>query len=50
MLEELETILGITQVQHALSIMTCTKHGITDTEMIDLLAFDEEFQSSSTYG
>lgn len=50
MLEELETILGTTQVQHALALMTCTKHGISDTEMIDLLAFDEPFQSSSTYG
>lgn len=50
MLEELETILGVTQVQHALAIMTCTKHGITDSEMIDLLAFDETFHNSSTYG
>ncbi|KAJ8964870.1 hypothetical protein NQ314_004552 [Rhamnusium bicolor] len=50
MLEELESILGVTQVQHALAILTCTKHGITDSEMIDLLAFDEHFHSSSTYG
>lgn len=50
MLEELETILGIVQVQHALAILTCTKHGITDSEMIDLLAFDENFHSSTTYG
>ncbi|KAI4468136.1 beta transducin-related protein [Holotrichia oblita] len=49
MLEELETILGVTLVQHALAIMTCTRNGITDSEMIDLLAFDEEFQSSLTY-
>lgn len=50
MLEELEAILGVTQVQHALAIMTCTKHGITDSEIIDLLAFDETFHSSTTYG
>lgn len=50
MLEELETILGVTQVQHALAIMTCTKHGITDSEMIDLLAFDETFHSTTTHG
>lgn len=50
MLEELETILGVTQVQHALAIMTCTKHGITDSEMIDLLAVDETFHSTTTYG
>lgn len=50
MLEELETILGVTQVQHALAIMTETKHGITDSEMIDLLAFDEDFHSSTTHG
>lgn len=50
MLEELEQILGVTQVQHALAIMTCTKHGITDSEMIDLLAFDENFYNTGTYG
>lgn len=50
MLEELEAILGVTQVQHALALMTCTKHGITDSEMIDLLAFDETFHNTTTYG
>lgn len=50
MLEELEKILGVTQVQRALAIMTCTKHGITDSEMIDLLAYDEHFHSTTTYG
>lgn len=50
MLEELETILGVVQVQHALALLTCAKHGITDSEMIDLLAFDENFHSSTTYG
>nr|XP_022901761.1 NACHT and WD repeat domain-containing protein 2 [Onthophagus taurus] len=49
MLEELEAILGVIQVQHALAIITCTKHGITDSEMIDLLAFDENFHSNTTY-
>ncbi|KAJ8971123.1 hypothetical protein NQ317_007672 [Molorchus minor] len=49
MLEELETIIGIAQVQHSLALLTCTKHGITDSEIIDLLAFDENFHSSSTY-
>jgi hypothetical protein len=50
MLEELETILGVTQVQHALAIITSTKHGVTDSEMIDLLAFDDNFHSTTTYG
>lgn len=50
MLEELESILGVTQVQHALAIITSTKHGVTDSEMIDLLAFDESFHSTTTYG
>lgn len=50
MLEELEHILGAAKVQHALALMNCTKHGITDSEMIDLLAFDPEFHSSATYG
>ncbi|XP_074036921.1 NACHT and WD repeat domain-containing protein 2 [Leptinotarsa decemlineata] len=49
MLEELEAILGVTQVQHALAILTSTKHGITDSEMIDLLAFDGTFHSNTTY-
>lgn len=49
MLEGLETILGVKQVQRALAILTFTKHGITDSEMIDLLAFDENFHSSTTY-
>ncbi|KAK5648750.1 hypothetical protein RI129_003642 [Pyrocoelia pectoralis] len=49
MLEKLEKILGITQVQHALALMTCTKDGITDSEMIDLLAYDEYFHNSGTY-
>lgn len=50
MLEGLETILGIQQVQHALAILTFIKHGISDSEMIDLLAFDENFHSNTTYG
>ncbi|KAJ8923993.1 hypothetical protein NQ315_006769 [Exocentrus adspersus] len=49
MLEELEAILGTTQVQHALAILTNTKHGIADSEMIDLLAFDENFHTNSTH-
>ncbi|XP_060535991.1 NACHT and WD repeat domain-containing protein 2 [Cylas formicarius] len=49
MLEELESILGGTQVQHALAIITWTKHGVTDSEMVDLLAFDDSFHSSTTY-
>lgn len=50
MLEELETILGVTQVEHALALLTCMKHGVTDSEMLDLLAFDETFHSLGTYG
>lgn len=50
MLEELEHILGAIQVQHALAILTCTKHGIMDSEMIDMLAFDQSFYSTATYG
>ncbi|KAB0804135.1 hypothetical protein PPYR_01105 [Photinus pyralis] len=49
MLEKLEKILGITQVQHALALMTCTKDGITDSEMIDLLAYDDCFHNNGTY-
>ncbi|CAG9853566.1 unnamed protein product [Phyllotreta striolata] len=49
MLEELETILGVNQVQHALALLTCTKHSLTDSEMIDLLAFDEIFHTDTTY-
>lgn len=50
MLEELEMILGTTQVQHALALVTFTKHGITDSEMIDLLSFDQTFHANATFG
>lgn len=50
MLQELEHVLGELKVQHALALMTCVKCAITDTEMIDLLAFDPEFHSTATYG
>lgn len=50
MLGELETILGVQQVEHALALLTCSKHSMSDSEMIDLLAFDEIFHSSTTYG
>lgn len=50
MLEELESIIGAAQVQHALALITCSKHGVTDSEMLDLLAFDESFHSRTTYG
>ncbi|KAF5283296.1 hypothetical protein FQR65_LT13975 [Abscondita terminalis] len=49
MLDKLEKLLGVTQVQHALALVTCTKLGITDSEMIDLLAFNECFHNSGTY-
>ncbi|XP_065167837.1 NACHT and WD repeat domain-containing protein 2 [Atheta coriaria] len=49
MLEELEMILGTTQVQHALALVTFTKHGITDSEMIDLLSFDQTFHANATF-
>lgn len=50
MLEELETILGKDCVEHALAILTSTKLGICDSEMLDLLAFDTAFESKDTYG
>lgn len=49
MLEELEAIIGISYVQHALALITSSKHGITDSEMIDLLAFDETFSCTTTF-
>lgn len=50
MLEGLETILGLQQVQRVLALLTFSKHGISDSEMIDLLSFHENFHSSSTFG
>lgn len=50
MLEELENILGQPQVEHSLALITCSKHGVTDSEMLDLLAFDDNFHSSTTFG
>ncbi|KAL1513904.1 hypothetical protein ABEB36_003243 [Hypothenemus hampei] len=49
MLEELESIIGKSQVEHALALISCSKYGITDSEILDLLAYDENFQSNSTY-
>ncbi|XP_076260372.1 NACHT and WD repeat domain-containing protein 2 isoform X2 [Rhynchophorus ferrugineus] len=49
LLEELESIVGTAQVQRALALISCSKHGVTDSEMLDLLAMDDTFRSTSTY-
>ena len=50
LLAELENSLGVTRVQHALALLTASKHGLRDAEMLDLLARDPAFHSESTYG
>lgn len=49
MLEELEVILGKERVEHALALVTASKTGLTDSEMLDLLAHDAAFHSEATY-
>jgi len=40
----------IWQVEHALALVTASKTGLTDSEMLDLLAHDAAFHSEATYG
>ena len=40
----------ISQVEHALALVTASKTGLTDSEMLDLLAHDAAFHSEATYG
>jgi hypothetical protein len=40
----------ISQVEHALALVTATKTGLSDSEMLDLLAHDSAFHSQATYG
>ncbi|XP_030753342.1 NACHT and WD repeat domain-containing protein 2 [Sitophilus oryzae] len=49
LLEELESIVGSPQVQRALALIFSSKHGVTDSEMLDLLALDDNFRSATTY-
>ncbi|XP_049833754.1 NACHT domain- and WD repeat-containing protein 1 [Schistocerca gregaria] len=49
MLEEIENILGQDMVEHALSLITAAKTGVTDSEILDILAHDSIFHSTATY-
>ncbi|PSN35793.1 hypothetical protein C0J52_09490, partial [Blattella germanica] len=49
MLQELEVILGKERVEHALALVTAAKTGLSDSEMLDLLAHDAAFHSKATY-
>ncbi|XP_068084365.1 NACHT and WD repeat domain-containing protein 2 [Anabrus simplex] len=49
MLNELEGILGKEMTEHALALATISKTGLTDSEMLDLLAQDKVFHSHATY-
>jgi hypothetical protein len=40
----------ILQVEHALALVTAAKTGLSDSEMLDLLAHDAAFHSQATYG
>lgn len=37
-------------MEHALALVTASKTGLTDSEMLDLLANDAAFHSEATYG
>ncbi|XP_071449148.1 uncharacterized protein [Hetaerina americana] len=48
-LDELEVFLGKVRVQHAFALMAASRFGLTDSEMLDLLAHDKSFHSDATY-
>lgn len=43
-------MLILFQVSLAMGLLTAAKFGLTDTEMLDLLAFMDVFHSTDTYG
>ncbi|XP_054275892.1 NACHT and WD repeat domain-containing protein 2-like [Macrosteles quadrilineatus] len=49
MLSQLEEKLGKEQVSLAIGLLSSAKYGLTDSEMLDLLAFTEVFHSKDTY-
>ncbi|RZF39182.1 hypothetical protein LSTR_LSTR014668 [Laodelphax striatellus] len=49
MLEQLETLLGTEQVAIAMALLVASKFGLSDSEMLDVLAHDTAFHSTSTY-
>ncbi|XP_059471798.1 NACHT domain- and WD repeat-containing protein 1 isoform X2 [Neocloeon triangulifer] len=49
LLEELETILGQVRIKKALSLISASKFGLCDSEMLDLLAQDSVYHSEKTY-
>lgn len=44
-----EAALGEERVRAALSLLTASRRGLDDTEILDLLAHDELFRSEETY-
>ncbi|CAB3364546.1 Hypothetical predicted protein [Cloeon dipterum] len=49
LLQELEAILGQVRIKKALSLISASKFGLCDSEMLDLLAQDSVYHSEKTY-
>ncbi|XP_052132861.1 telomerase protein component 1 [Frankliniella occidentalis] len=49
LLDQLEAILGKEQVAYGVALLCVAKYGVSDSEMLDLLAHDPIFHSSSTH-
>lgn len=50
LLDQLEEILGQQQTAHAAALLSAAKYGVSDSEMLDLLAHDAAFHSAETHG
>lgn len=49
LLDQLEEALGEQQVAHAAALISAAKYGVSDSEMLDLLAHDATFHSTETH-
>lgn len=49
LLDQLEAVLGKSQVAYAAALVSAAKYGVSDSEMLDLLAHHGDFHSSATH-
>jgi len=49
LLKQLEQLLGREQLEKCVALLSAAKYGLSDSEMLDVLALDPVFHSSSTY-
>ena len=49
MLDSIEAMLDSSRVKMALSLITVSKYGLRDSELLDMLSHDPVFHSDTTY-